>query len=246
MSIKGVYKIAEHIFELETLFSYTHKLCNDYKCEESPKFSITVAREDVDYEREKARKEAELEGIAPFDFDDGYLESLAVLRKLADVLLDDSFILFHGSSLALDSQGYVFTAKSGTGKSTHTHFWRKTFGDRCVMINDDKPIIKIEENRAVVFGSPWNGKHNIGNNVSAPLNVVAILNRGIKNEAFSIDKKEAFGMLLQQTYRPFGIEKMTKLLPLIDKLADNVKLYNIFCNLEESTALEIYNAMKGQ
>jgi hypothetical protein len=145
----------------------------------------------------------------------------------------------------MDNEGYIFTAKSGTGKSTHTRFWRKAFEDRCIMINDDKPILKIEDDKVTVFGSPWNGKHNLGNNISAPLKVISILNRGEINSAEKIDKKSAFGMLLQQTYRPEGISNMTKLLPLIDKLAENVKLYNIHCNLNENSAIEIYNALKG-
>lgn len=246
MSYIGIYKIADHVFSLETIFDYTHKMCFDYTSEEAPEFNITTSEEDIQYERKKSYEEAVHEGIKPLEFAPSYLESLAVLRKFANILLERSIILFHGSSLAYNGDGYIFTAKSGTGKSTHTRFWQKTFGEKCVMINDDKPILRIEKDGVTVFGSPWNGKHNIGNNTSAPLKVISILNRGEKNEVFKIDKNKAFGMLLQQTYRPEGIENMTRLLPLVDKLADSVKLYNIFCNLEERTALEIFNGMKGQ
>lgn len=246
MSYHNVYKIADHIFSLETLFEYTHNLCLDYLSEEPPSFTISIKEEDIEYERVKAQDEALHEGFKSIEFSSEYLESLAVLRKFANIILKDSYILFHGSSLSYNNDGYIFTAKSGTGKSTHTKFWQKTFGEECVMINDDKPILKIEKNGVTVYGSPWNGKHNIGNNIAAPLKVISILNRGEKNEVFKIDKNKAFGMLLQQTYRPEGIENMTMLLPLIDTMADNVKLFNIYCNLDESTALEIYNGMKGQ
>lgn len=245
MSYTGTYKIAEHVFLLKTLYEYSHELCTLYETEEIPYFTIEISEKDILFESEKSRNEAIFEGIEPIEYEPSYLESLAVLRKLANIMLKNSFILFHGSSLALDGEGYIFTAKSGTGKSTHTRFWQKSFKDRCVMINDDKPILKVEDDKVTVFGSPWNGKHNIGNNISAPLKVISILNRGENNTAEVIDKKTAFGMLLQQTYRPDGVENMAMLLPLIDKLADNVKLFNIHCNLEESAAVEIHNAIGG-
>lgn len=243
--IKGTYKIAEHVILLVTQFEYTHKMCESYKTEEKPDVILETDGDDVTFEREKSDREAEYEGRQPIAYSDDYLESLAVLRKLANILLDDGFLLFHGTSLALDGEGYIFTAKSGTGKSTHAHFWRKTFGERVVMINDDKPILKVTDGGVTVFGSPWNGKHGIGNNTSAPLKALAILHRGEKNEVVRTCKNDAFGMLLQQTYRPNDSVALARLLPLIDKLAENVSLYNVYCNLSDDTASEIYSGMKG-
>ncbi|MBQ5746328.1 MAG: hypothetical protein IIV81_00170, partial [Clostridia bacterium] len=234
--IKGVYEIAEHVFMLVTQFEYTHKMCEAYKSEKEPLFVLSTDFEDVSFEREKSDAEARYEGREPIAYSDDYLESLAVLRKFANIILSDGFILFHGSSLSLDGEGYIFTAKSGTGKSTHAHFWRKTFGERVVIINDDKPIIKVKDGKTVVFGSPWNGKHNIGNNISAPLKALSILHRGEKNRVEKTDKNDAFGMLLQQTYRPNDSVALAKLLPLIDNLAESVALYNIYCNLDDNTA----------
>ena len=245
MLYEGVYKIAEHVFLLKTRYEYTHKLCSDYRTTEHPTFEITITSDDVKFERNKSVKEAEFEGKTPYDFEDSYLESLSVLRKLTVILLDDGYILFHGSTIALDGEAYIFTAKSGTGKSTHTGFWLKAFGDRCIMINDDKPILKITDGRVEAFGSPWCGKHNLGNNVSFGVKAILALNRGEKNEVFPAERKELFGLLLQQTHRPEGAENMVKLLPLVDKMSSSVKLFNIYCNLDENSALEIYNGTKG-
>ena len=245
MLYEGVYKIAEHVFLLKTHHQYTHTLCLDYKSCDAPTFEIQITKDDVDFERNKSAKEAEFEGNTPYDFEDSYLESLSVLRKLSLVLLQDGYILFHGSTIALDGQAYIFTAKSGTGKSTHTRFWMKTFGDRCIMVNDDKPILKITSDGVKAFGSPWCGKHNLGNNVSFDVKAILALHRGEKNEVFVAERKEIFGLLLQQTHRPEGADNMVKLLPLVDKLSCSVYLFNIYCNLNENSALEIYHGMKG-
>ncbi len=246
MSFKGVYTIAGETFLIETLFEYTHLQCYNYVSLKKPEFTLSTTKEDIEYERKKAKSEAEYEGLRAEEYKDDYLESLAVLRKLSDKMLDDNCILFHASALALDSEGYMFTAKSGTGKSTHSYFWHKAFGDRCTMINDDKPFVKIEDGKVTVFGSAWNGKHNVGNNTCAQVKTIAILHRGEKNEAKRIDKKEAYGMLLQQTYRPSDPIKLAKVLKLVETMADSVSLFDIYCTLDPNSAVEIYNAMKGQ
>ena len=80
-----------------------------------------------------------------------------IYRKIADALVDDGVILYHGSVIAVDGQGYLFTAKSGTGKSTHTALWRELFGERAVMVNDDKPLLRVKDDQVTVYGTPWNG-----------------------------------------------------------------------------------------
>ena len=62
-------------------------------------------------------------------YSDIYLETMAVYRKIEDKLLDYDTILFHGSAVAVDGVGYLFTAKSGTGKSTHTRLWREMLSE---------------------------------------------------------------------------------------------------------------------
>ena len=80
---------------------------------------MTTSQEDIDFEREKSASEDEVEGIPTRHFSDSYLEELAVYRKIAEKMIDYDTILFHGSVIAVDGIGYLFTAKSGTGKSTH-------------------------------------------------------------------------------------------------------------------------------
>lgn len=182
----------------------------------------------------------------PFrEFPDYYLETLAVYRRIADKMLDFDTILFHGSVIAVDGIGYLFTAKSGTGKSTHTRLWRKYFGERAVMINDDKPLIHITEKGAVVYGTPWDGKHRLSTNISVPLKAICILKRSADNHVEEITAKQAYNVLVQQVYKPKDPQKLMKTLHLIDGLTGKVKLYRLGCNMDISAAETAYNAMKG-
>ena len=155
----------------------------------------------------------------------------------------DTF-LFHGSAVAVDGAAYLFTARSGTGKSTHTRLWREMLGDRAVMVNDDKPLIRLTEDGAVVYGTPWNGKHRLGTNISVPLKAVCILERAKQNTIRAITREEAFPMLIQQSYRPLDPAALAKTLSLVDRLSRTVSLYRLGCNMDPEAAELSYNIMK--
>ena len=149
--VKFKIRIAEICVKIESMYESTQDFCREYICENiEPDITITIFPNDIDYERAKSEKEDILEGIPVRRFSDAYLETLAVYRKICTELLKRDTLLFHGSVIAVDGEGYLFTAKSGTGKSTHTSIWRKMFGDRAIMINDDKPLIAVGENGVTV------------------------------------------------------------------------------------------------
>lgn len=197
---------------------------------------METSQSDIEYEREKSALEDRKEGLPIRNFPDSYLETLAVYRKIAENLLAYDTVLFHGSVVAVDGIGYLFTAKSGTGKSTHTRLWREYFGERAVMINDDKPLIQVTENSVIVYGTPWDGKHRLSNNISVPLKAICILTRASENHIEPISKSTAFPMLLQQSNRPQDSLKMQKTLEILDKISDNIALYKLGCMVEITSA----------
>lgn len=237
-------KIAGIPIAVSTLYSETEKLCSFYRTEEKAAFSVSIAKEDIELERRKSQKEAMLEGISVVQWNDGYLETLAVYRKIAAGLLDYDRLLFHGSAIAVDGEGYLFTAKSGTGKSTHTCLWRKLFGERAIMVNDDKPILKITEKGVFVCGTPWDGKHHLSCNTMVPLKAVCILYRDVENHIETVSVQEAYPMLLQQSFRPPEAEKMLKTMKLVRQLAEKAKLYSLGCNMEPEAAKVSYEGMQ--
>lgn len=242
---KITYKMADKTIEINSIYNEVHELCRDYFCNNTPDFEIEIKQKDIDFERKKSAAENKKEGIAIRNFSDSYLETLAAYRKIAEKLLEYDTILFHGSVIAVDGEGYLFTAKSGTGKSTHTRLWSEYFGERSFMVNDDKPLINVSENNIIVYGTPWNGKHRLGRNTSVPLKSLCILERSEENHIKKITKKDAYSMLLQQTHRPEGAEKMVKVLTLIDRLSKNTGLYRLGCNMDIKAAEVAYNGMKG-
>lgn len=236
-------QLAGKIIELSAQYPYLLTYCSEYLVTGTPELSIAVQPADIAFEREKSRREDLREGIPVREFSDDCLEATAAYRKIADALLAYDILVFHGSAVAVDGVGYLFTAKSGTGKSTHTALWQTHFGERAVMINDDKPLLAVTAQGVAVSGTPWNGKHFRGTNMSAPLRAICILERAEENRIEPISAKAAYPMLVQQVNRPSDPQKLQKTLRLIDRLSEQVRLFRLGCNMDISAVETAYRGM---
>ncbi len=225
-------KIAGLIIDVKNKYKYFEDMCRDYAAEGEAAFKVGV--EDKDMER--IRRENP-------DYSDGYLESLEIYRVICRKILDYDAMLMHCAAIAVDGEGYLFTALSGTGKTTHISLWKKKFGDRCFVVNGDKPILRIKDGKFYVCGTPWQGKENYGNNVIVPIKAVCILNRGAENFIKKIAPYEAISTVLTQTLRTDDIKEMEKVLTMTDKLLKSVPFYSLYCNMEPEAADVAYNAM---
>ena len=236
-------KIAGFTAAVSSLFASTKDYCGKYLTEEAPHCHISVTREDLDFEQEALRQEALEEGIKIRKFTDPFLERTAIQRKLADFLFEHDVLMTHGSTVAVDGKAYLFTAKCGTGKSTHTRLWRRVFGDRAAMVNDDKPFLKLTDNGVLACGSPWSGKHGLDTNITVPLQGICILERGKENRIIRIPAEEALPMLLHQTHCPLDTSKQSQFKHLVSILAERTPLWKMECNMDPQAAEVSHKAM---
>ena len=234
-------EIAEKTVGIRTEYLKTWEQCEKYLTEKEPEITVSATAEDIARMRENAAREDALEGKELQSYSDAYLESLAVYRKICEKMVEYDTILMHGSVVAVDGEAYLFTAKSGTGKSTHTRYWREVFGERAIMVNDDKPLLKLTDDGVLSCGTPWDGKHRMSTNVCLPLKAICILERGEENEIHPISAQEALPMVFQQTHRP---KNMGKYMEIIDKLMQRVSFYRLKCNQTPEAAKMAYEAMK--
>lgn len=227
-------------------FETSRRFCEKYLWDGEPDFSVEITQGDIDFEREKSAQEDMKTGREARTPSDAYLEVIAIHRKVTGKLLDYGILLFHGSVVAVDGAAYLFTAKSGTGKSTHTRLWRALLGPRAVMVNDDKPFLSIEKDRVLAHGSPWNGKHRLDTNIAVPLKAICILERGSDNVITPIRAGDALSTLFQQSSRPNTAAGMAQYMDLIDGIARNVAFFRLWCNMEPEAARVSYEGMSGE
>lgn len=236
-------EIAGQAVQVQSLFESTRDYCRKYLTEREADFALSVSREDLAFEQEALLEEARQEGIRPRIFTDPFLERTSVQNKIAEQLLMKNVLMLHGSVVAVDGYGYLFTARCGTGKSTHTRLWRQVFGERAIMVNDDKPFVRIMESGALACGSPWSGKHGLDTNITVPLKGICILERGAENRIARISVEEALPMLVHQSYHPANPELEAQHRKLITLLADKTLLWRMQCNKDPQAAVVSHAAM---
>ena len=234
-------EIAGVAFAVQPIFESTRAYCASYLTEREPEYRLCVLREELIQEQRLLDLEADEEGLRRRKFSDMFLERSVIQRKVAESLLERDVLLMHGSTVAVDGQAYLFTAPCGTGKSTHTRLWREVFGERAVMVNDDKPFLRIADGEVLAYGSPWSGKHGLANNVCFPLKGICVLGRGAENVIQPAEGGTVFGFLLHQI-QPEGDERVPGLL---EELMRCVPVWEMACNRDLDAARVSYAAMSG-
>ena len=234
-------EIAGLVTRVEPMFFSTREYCRRYLVEKEPEFFVKVSPEDLVRQQELLDIEADEEGLRRRKFTEPFLERTTIQEKIAEKLLERSTLLLHGSTVAVDGKAYLFTAPCGTGKSTHTRLWREQFGDRAVMVNDDKAFLQLGEHCVMAYGSPWTGKHGIGENIAVPLQGICFLQRGTENEICPAEPEKYLPELIHQSFLPEG-----KGTDLVAQLAQRIPLWEMKCTKEPEAAAVAYGAMSGQ
>ena len=236
--------IAGKVGTITSRFDSTRDYCIRYLTEAPGDFAYTVTPEDCTAQQEALLEEARREGIKKRIFSDPFLERAAIQQAFAEYLFDHDILLCHGSTVAVDGKAYLFTAKCGTGKSTHTRLWREVFGNRAVMVNDDKPFLKLTPSGVLACGAPWSGKHGLDTNITLPLGGICILERGTENVLHPMSPAEALPRLLHETYCPQDPAKALRFHMLVEQLANTVPLWHMTCTKDPQAAMIAYETMK--
>lgn len=234
--MKFIVGLADKYIEINSVYDELRNFFKDYLVTDvTPDFSVSLSQEDI---------LAEQEAASVNQFSPTYLETLALLRKLAEILPSHSRILMHGASISYNEHAYLFTAPSGTGKSTHIRLWKKYLGDDVKIVNGDKPFISLEDD-PMIYGSPWAGKENWQRNCKMPLKGICFVQRGTTNSIRRIEASDCLSLLFKQVYLPADTLAAGLTLELVDMLIKKVPLYVLTCDMSEDAVRCSFEALTG-
>jgi len=154
-------------------------------------------------------------------------------------------IVLHSSAISYNGEGILFSAASGTGKSTHTQLWKKLYPESVEFVNDDTPAIFFKDNVPYMYGLPWSGKGE-NKNMSVPLKSVVFLERSIQNAISVSDVDSSVFHLLEQTYRSPYIENLDESLKIIEKIIYNTDVYLLGANMNDDAAVLVKETVFGK
>lgn len=152
-------------------------------------------------------------------------------HAFGQLLLNYDRMVVHSSCIKVDGKAILFSAPSGTGKSTHTALW-KEYVSGTEYINDDTPVIRLDKTDEVLAcGSPWSGKTRLNNNISAPLCGIVFLERGTKNQIMPMSGVEAMGRLVGECRKFPYRDSVGQAAKLCMQLLKQVPVYKLACDI---------------
>lgn len=234
-----MYSFADYCFEIAENRFKTFKIIATPYITSSRKYDlfINVSDNDLDIEQNYAERE---------NMGRGKLHSSAVQRKIAEWLPFNNAFLLHSACFDVDGVGVAFAAHSGTGKTTHMRLWQELLGDKMVVVNGDKPIVRFFEDEPetpYAYGTPWNGKEKLGCNMRTKLKHICFIERSEKNYVEPIGKADVIDRIFNQVYQPRDPMAVINTMKLIDRLLSCCNLWIIHCNMEKEAAEIAYKSI---
>ncbi len=226
-------KLCDTVIGINCKHGYTEKMCRNYLCGSVPEITVTVTADDIAAQRSTLGD----------GYDDGYLESLCVYRKICAALVPKKIMLLHACVLGMDGRAYAFLAPSGTGKTTHARMWMEKYGGRVTVINGDKPLVSLLGDVPTVYGTPWCGKEEWNTNTSMPLTALCFIARGSGNVIRRITSHDAAGRIMNQILLIRDGTNISETLDLTDALLTAVPSYELTCTISPDAAVVAHDGM---
>lgn len=227
------YKIADFTVVMNCQSAFMQDLCFPYRCAEDVETEIDLRISD------EARTKC------PPQMSPAMFEYNVTIGRFVQNILEKGAFCYHASALSVDGEGILFSADSGTGKSTHARLWREFMSadHEVISLNDDKPIIRLIEGKPWIYGSPWSGKHSIHQNGRAPVKALVFLERGEKNRIEELRPEEVFALMFPQVLGRKSGDTIAQLLELLDQFVRNISVYRLHCNISEEAVRLVYHTI---
>lgn len=234
--------IANRIISIHSVYTNIYRACKGYVVNGNtdPDIEIRIDDQMLGNELEVMQRSGNaIPGL-------GSLEGNLIHRLVAEAMLEYNTFLMHGAVVSVDGAAYLFSGRSGTGKTTHIKKWIDNAAGSFI-VNGDKPLIAVKPEGVFACGTPWRGKEYFGENTIVPLRSIVLMERNEENIITEISFKTAFPKLLEQTYRPDNDQKMRKTLDLLNRLKGKVSFYHFAFNNLKNDAFQVsYNALAGK
>lgn len=157
-----------------------------------------------------------------------------------DVLINHQGFILHSSFISWQNNGILFTAPSGTGKSTQADLWKKY--EDADIYNGDRTIIRKIDGKYYGFGSPYAGSSGIYRNESAPIKVIVVIEQGPDNVIRRLHGREAFLPLFRETLmNTWNKEYMEKMTDLLMDVACQIPVYHLSCRPDQGAVNTVKN-----
>ena len=231
-------RLAGITVEIDNRHNLVYEQCAEYLCADSaPAFRVSVSTAEMQaYQAACGR---------PMTLPEA--ESYLLYRRICGIMPKYGVFLLHAAVVEMDGRGYAFSARRGTGKSTHTSLWETYFnglaGSRylATVINGDKPLVRrAPDGRFWAYGTPWCGKEGKQVNRRCPLTAICFLEQGDTNRVQVTSTADTAARLMEATLLPPDPDGQDRLAALIGAAVRDIPALTLTCTPEIEAAEVAY------
>lgn len=165
---------------------------------------------------------------------------------LEELLLQNHALLLHSASIEYRGEGILFTAPSGTGKTTQTDLWH-TYREGVTDINGDRTVLQWTEEGWYACGFPIYGGVVRCEQKAKPVKTVVIIRQGENDRIQEISAAKKAALLYSQMTVPVADGGyVVKAMDLIENLVNQVRVVLYFCTMKESAVQILHRYLYGE
>ena len=153
-------------------------------------------------------------------------------------------LMLHSSAISYNGKGILFSAPSGTGKSTQSSLWKQEFAEEVIIVNDDTPFIRNVNGTSYVYGCPWSGKTDINEQMKVPVFAVVSVKQGKENKIKELTATEGFFRIFNETKKPVESEMLDMAMDNVITFLSNVKVYELICRPEKEAVYALKESLE--
>lgn len=173
------------------------------------------------------------------------VKSVLESMEVEHLITQNNGFVFHCSYIDLGGEAILFTAPSGTGKSTQADLWHQ-YRD-AEIINGDRAAIRLVDDALLAEGIPFAGSSKFCKNRSLPIRAIVYLGQAPKTSIRKMRGYEAFSKIWEGvSVNTWDRDDMERVSAVVQKAAEQIPVFHLQCTPDESAVLALEEALRKQ
>lgn len=164
---------------------------------------------------------------------------------LEELLLENQALILHSASIIYKDHAVLFTAPSGTGKTTQTDLWHRYLED-VEDLNGDRTLLQCTPNGWYACGFPICGSSGRCEQKAAPIRAVVILRQGAEDKIYELSPAQKTALLYSEVTVPhFQRTYIEKAMGLLEDFIREIPVFLYSCTMQESAVTTLHHYLYG-
>ena len=159
------------------------------------------------------------------------------------LVAENGGFVFHCSYIEWEGKAILFTAPSGTGKSTQADLWHTCRGAQ--IINGDRAVVRVVDGVPVAEGIPYAGSSVYCKNNSLPIRAIVYLAQAKETAVRRIRGYEAFSRIWEGvSVNTWDARDMERVSAAVQETAGRTPVFYMPCTPDETAVKALEDALR--